>query len=284
MRRTILLVVFLLAIALVAFAQQINTWPPPKDGQTHLTYDVAHTAYHLTRTDGTFGNVLILDNSAEPGYPTTHDFSADSVNVDGQHAIITYHWNGSSYIVSSALDLDQDGHFSIGGGNGGGIVTDPNTGDTCIPYNANTNGTCNVPNSLHISQGGTISRYMGLATAGPGISTIVNAIDGSATGTVSNYPVWTTPLSGYGATDFYEVSWVGVVTSGAPSSLATAMWSFTEQSGPNSCSSPATPFSAVGDRLELTCRFYSVPNTPIRISVTMSGSPIYASDVRVMIH
>src|SRR5215469_2295080 len=119
MKRTVLLVVILLGIALVAFAQtQINTWTPPNDGQTHLSYDVAHRAYHLTRTDSTFGSVLIYDNSAEPGYPNTHDFSTDYVNVDGQHSIVTYHWNNltQAYIVSSSLDMDQDGHFSIGGG------------------------------------------------------------------------------------------------------------------------------------------------------------------------
>lgn len=287
MKRAILLVVILLAIALVAFAQtQINTWAPPNDGQTHLTYDVQHRTYHLTRTDNTFGNVLIFDNSAEPGYPNTHDFSADSVNADGQHSIVTYHWSNStqSYIVSSALDLDQDGHLSLGAGSGGGIATDPGTGDTCVPYNANANGSCNVSTSLHINQSGMVSQYLGLATAGRGISPIVSVVDGSATGTVNNYPVWTTPSSGYGATEFYEVSWVGVVTGPSLGTTAVATWTFTDPSGPNSCSSPLTPFGSVGNRLELTCHFYSVANTPIKVSVTTTGSPTYASNLRVIIH
>lgn len=287
MKRVILLVVILLGVALVALAQtQISAWAPPNDGQTHLTYDVPHRTYHLTRTDGTFGNVLIYDNSAEPGYPNTHDFSADVVNVDGQHSIVTYHWNSltQAYIVSSAIDLDQDGHFSIGGGNGGGIATDANTGDTCIPYNANANGACNVPNSLHIAAGGTITQYLGLATAGHGVSPIVNVVDGTATGSVGNYLVWTTPSTGYGAAEFYEVSWVGVVTSPSLGSTAVATWSFTDQSGPNSCSSPLTQFGAVGNRIELTCHFYSVPNTTIKMSVMTNGSPTYASNLRVIIH
>ena len=286
MKRTIMLVVILLGIALVALAQtQIDTWAPPNDGQTHLTYDVLHRTYHLTRTDGTFGNVLILDNSAEPGYPTTHDFSADAVNTDGQHAITTYHWNNSTqaYNLSSSLNLDQDGHFSLGAGSGGGIATDPGTGDTCIPYNANTNGSCNVSTSMHINQMGMVSQYLGVPTAGHGISTIVGVINGSATGTVTNYPVWTTPSSGYGATEYYEVSWVGVVTSPSLGATAVATWSFTDQSGPNSCSSPLTSFGSVGNRIDLTCHFYSVANTPIKISVTTNGNPTYGSNLRVII-
>lgn len=287
MKRIVLLVVILLAVALVALAQApINTWPPPNDAQTHLTYDVQHRTYHLTRTDGTFGSVMIYDNSAEPGYPNTHDFSTDAVNVDGQHSIVTYHWDNltQAYIVSSGLDMDQDGHFSLGGGNGGGIATDPNTGDTCIPYNANINGACNVPNSLHIAAGGTITQYLGLPTSGHGISPIVSVIDGSAMGSVANYPVWATPSSGYGAAEYYEISWVGVVTNPALGGTAVATWSFTDESGPNSCSSPVAPFSAVGNRIELTCHFYSVPNTPVKISVMTSGSPTYTSHVRVIIH
>jgi len=281
----ILLVVILLAVALVALAQQqVNTWPPPADGQTYLTYDTSHRTFHLTRNDGTFGSVLIFDNSAESGYPTTHDYSADMVNVDGQHSIVTFHWNGSSYIVSSSLDLDQDGHFSLGGGNGGGIATDPGTGDTCIPYNANANGACNVASSLHVSQYGNVSQYLGLPTVGRGISAIASVVNGSATGTVNNYLVWTTPSSGYGATEFYEVSWVGVVTSGSPGSLAAATWNFTDQSGPNSCSSPLVLFGNVGNRIELTCRFYSAANSQITISLRASGSPTYASNLRVLIH
>ena len=287
MKRVVLLVVILLGVALVALAQtQISAWAPPNDGQTHLTYDVQHRAYHLTRTDGTFGYVMIYDNSAEPGYPNTHDFSAEAVNVDGQHSIVTYHWNVAtqSYIVSSAIDLDEDGHFSLGAGNGGGIATDPNTGDTCIPYNANIIGACNVPNALHIAAGGTITQYLGLTTSGHGISPIVSVIDGSAMGSVANYLVWTTPSSGYGATEYYEVSWVGVVTSPSLGGNAVATWSFTDESGPNSCSSPLTPFGAAGNRIELTCHFYSVPNTPVKISVMTSGSPTYASHLRVIIH
>lgn len=287
MKRIVLLVVILLAVALVALAQtQIDTWAPPNDGQTHLTYDVQHRTYHLTRTDGTFGSVMIYDNSAEPGYPNTHDFSTDAVNVDGQRSMVTYHWNNltQAYVVSSAMDLDQDGHFSLGGGSGGGIATDPNTGDTCIPYNANVNGNCNVPNSLHIAAGGTITQYLGLPTAGHGISPIVSFIDGSATGSVGNYLVWTTPSSGYGATEFYELSWVGVVTTSSLGGTAVATWSFTDQSGPNSCSSPLSQFGAVGNRIELTCHFYSVPNSPVKISVMTNGNPTYGSNLRVIIH
>jgi len=285
-RRTILVVVFLLAFALVALAQQqIDKWPPPSDGATHQTYDASHLTYHLTRTDGTFGYVVIYDNSAAPGYPNTHDYSADAVNVDGQRNLGTFHWNGTQYVVSSLMDLDQDGHFSLGSSNGGGIASDPLTGDTCIPYNVLANGACNVPNAMHIAAGGTVTKYQGLATDGNGVSTIAKAINGSATGTVSNYLLWTTPPTGnYGATEYYELTWVGVVTNPAPGATATATWNFADESGANSCSSPWTAFGAVGNRLELTCRFFSVANTPIRISVVTNGSPTYASHARVIIY
>jgi hypothetical protein len=291
MKRTILLVVIVLALGIVALAQSgsIGTFPPPNNGSTGFTYESSNNTYHFTRTDGTFSGMVIFENSAAPGYPNTHDFSVDGVNVDGQRNLITYHYNHNlgSYGVSSLMDLDQDGHFSLGASGGGGIASDPYSGDTCIPYNALALGACNVPTSLHIDPSGRVSQYLGLSldSGANGTSTIARAINGTVTGTVSNYPVWTVPAKGYGASDFYELSWVGVVTSPANGAAATATWNFTDESGSNSCSSPLTAFGSVGNRLELTCRFYSIPNTPVNISVTtVSGSPTYASHLRVIIH
>ena len=293
MKRVILVVVFMLALGILATAQSggltIGTFPPLNNGMTSLTYQGSDNTFHFTRTDGTFSGVLIFDNSAEPGYPNTHDLSVDSVNVDGQRNIGTYHYdyNKAGYVVSSVMDLDQDGHFSVGGSGGGGIANDPYTGDTCIPYNVLANGACNVPSSLHIASNGKVSQYLGMAldSGANGVSTIVRAINGSATGTVTSYPVWTVPAKGYGASDFYELSWVGVVMSPSRGAAAVAAWNFTDSSGPNSCSSQLTAFGSVGDRLELTCRFYSVPGTPVTITVTtISGSPTYASNLRVIIH
>ena len=293
MKRTILVVVALLTLVIVALAQAqtgvIGTFPPPNNGTTGFTYQPSTNTYHFTRTDGTFSNMLVFENSAEPGYPFTNDFSADSVNVDGQRDLITYHYNTDkeSYAISSLLDLDEDGHFSLGSSSGGGIATDPGTGDTCIPYNALVNGACNVPAALHVASTGQISQYLGLPldTGGRGTSMIARAVNGSATGTVNDYLAWTTPAAGYGASDFYEVSWVGVVTTPSNGARAVATWNFTDESGPNSCSSVAMAFGAPGNRLELSCRFYSVPNTPVNLSVmTLGGNPTYASHLRVIIH
>lgn len=291
MKRTVLLFVCLLTIAVVALAQQqtgvIGTFPPPNNGATGFTYQASSNTYHFTRTDGTFSNVVVYDNSAEPGYPDTNDFSTDSVNVDGQRDLATYHYNAQQggYMLSSLLDLDEDSHFLLGAGSGAGIGSDPSTGDTCIPTNiAVGNNGCSVPNAMHWTIGGTVNRYQGLPTDGNGISTIVRVINGSATGTVSNYSVWTTPANGYGSMDFYEISWVGVVTGAVPGAAARAVWQFTDESGPNSCFSAAAPFGSVGNRLELTCHFYSVPNAPVTISVTtFAGSPTYASHLRVLV-
>src|SRR5208282_1442391 len=120
---------------------------------------------------------------------------------------------------------------------------------------------------------GAISQYLGLPldTGGNGTSMIARAINGSATGTVSNYPVWTTPSSGYGASDFYEISWIGVITTPAFGARANATWNFTDESGPNSCSSGATAFGTPGNRIELTCRFYSMANTQVSLSATTIG-------------
>jgi hypothetical protein len=293
MKRTILLVVFFLTVGLVTLAQAqtgtIGTFPPPNNGTTGFTFQPSTSTYHFTRTDGTFSNMLVFDNSAEPGYPNTNDFSADGVNVDGQRELVTYHYNTQTgtYGISSLLDLDEDGHFALGSSSGGGIGSDPSTGDTCIPINVLSNGTCNVTGALHINSQGTVSQYLGLPldSSGHGTSMIARSVNGSATGTVTNYPVWTTPASGYGASDFYEVSWVGVVTTPAFGAKATATWNFTDESGPNSCSSATTPFGAPGNRIELTCRFYSMANTPVSLSVTtLGGSPTYASHLRVLIH
>jgi len=293
MKRVILLLAAVLSIVMVAAPQTTTTgnFPPPNNGSTALTYQSSNSTYHFTRTDGTFSNVLVFDNSSSPGYPLTNDFSADSVNVDGQRDMITYHYDSStqSYQRSSLLNLDQDGHFALGSSSGGGIASDPATGDTCIPYNILANveqPVCNVPSSLHINTQGKLSQYMGLPldAGGNGTSTIAKAINGSASGTVSNYLAWTTPANGYGATEYYEVSWVGVVTSPASGNTAVATWNFTDESGPNSCSSGLVTFGSVGNRLELTCRFFSAPNTPVSITVSMAGNPTYASHFRVIIH
>jgi hypothetical protein len=293
MKRAILLFVLVLTIAVVALAQSTNTtigtFPPPNNGATGFTYQPSSRTYHFTRTDGTFSNVLVFDNSLEVGYPETNDFSADSVNVDGQRDLITYHYNTSlaAYVISSALNLDQDNHFSIGSSSGGGIGSDSSTGDTCIPIDVLANGPCNVPTALHINTAGVISRYKGLTldSGGNGSSMIARAINGTVTGTVNNYLALTTPASGYGATEYYEVSWSGVVTGAASGAVASATWSFTDESGPNTCSSQQAAFGALGNRLELTCHFYSIPNTPIYVSViTANGSPTYASHLRITIH
>jgi hypothetical protein len=282
----------LLGIAIVALAQAqttgIGTFPPPNNGQTGFTYQASSNTYHFTRTDGTFSGVVVYDNSGTPGFPNANDFSMDAVNTDGQRELITYHFNNrtGNYERSSALNLDQDYHFDLGSYSGGGIGSNA-AGDTCIPTNILANGPCNVPTSLHINTQGAVSQYLGLPLdpGGHGTSTIARAVNGNATGTVSNWLAWTTPASGYGGSDFYEVSWVGVVTSGATGTSAVATWTFTDESGPNSCSSVNTAFGFVGNRLELTCRFYSIPNTPVSISVTtMGGSPTYASHLRVIIH
>lgn len=290
-RKTGVLVGFLLFLSLVAFAQSTNytigSFPPPNNGATALTYQ-APNVYHYTRTDGSFGPVVIYDNSATPGFPATNDFSMDSVNTDGQRDLATYHYNSEKgvYGISSLLDLDQDSHFILGAASGAGIGSDPSTGDTCIPSNilVGNNG-CSLANAMHWNIGGTVDKYQGLPTDGNGISTIVKVINGGATGTVDNYLVWTTPSSGYGASEFYEASWVGVVTSPAFAATAVATWNFTDESGPNSCSSQRTAFASVGNRLELRCVFYSQPNTPVSISVTtLGGNPTYGSHLRLLIH
>jgi hypothetical protein len=293
MKRVILLLAVVLTVVMVAVPQPpaggIGYFPPPNNGTTGFTYQPSSNTYHFTRTDGTFSNVLVFDNSLTPGFPNTNDFSADSVNTDGQRDMITYHYNSatSSYQKSSLLNLDQDGHFALGSSSGGGIGSDPSSGDTCIPVNILANGPCNVPSSLHINSQGKFSQYQGLPLdgGGNGMSTIVKAVNGTASGSVNNYLAWTTPATGYGATEFYEVSWVGVVTSPAPGTTAAVTWNFIDESGPNSCSSPLAVFGSVGNRLELTCRFYSSPNTPVSVSVlTMGGSPTYGSHLRVIIH
>jgi len=293
-QKAAVLVAFVLGLGLVAFAQSGGGWtiqpfPPPNNSGTASAFTFqSPNVYHFTRTDGAFGPVVIWDNSATPGYPYTNDFSMDSINVDGQRDLATYHYNAKtgSYGVSTLLNLDQDSHFILGAATGAGIGSDPHTGDTCIPSSISIgqNG-CNLANAMHWTIDGTVNKYQGLATDGNGISTIAKVLNGSVTGGVTNFPVWTTPASGYGAADYYEVSWVGVVTGASPNTTAVATWSFTDESGPNFCTSAQVGFGGVGNRLELTCRFFSVPNSPISFSLgTFGGSPTYVSHVRVLIH
>ena len=268
------------------------TFPPPNTGATTLTYKTSNNTFHFTRTDGVFSNMVIFDNSADPCFAQgSNDFTGIASNSDGQTNFETFHNAGScgtpSYIVSSLLDLDQDSHFVLGAGTATGIGSSPTTFDTCIPTNITVGADgCSIANALHINTGGTIIKYQGLTLGGNGIIGLGTPTDGSASGTVTSFVAWTTPATGYGAAAFYEVSWVGTVSSAGAGETATATWNFTDETGANSCTSGSVPFGATHVRIDLTCRFFSAANTQVKLTVTTSTgtTPTYTSHIRINIH
>lgn len=278
-----------------------DVYPPNGSTGANLSHSSSNGAYYVTRMDGQFSCAWYWVNKNTPGFPTNYDYDCVSINSDGQLNQETWHWNGSSYILSSRLRLDQNTEIGLAagtgsGGNGGGIATDQNTSQTCIP--AALTASCSIVTAERWTNTGFAVSYLGQATAGNGraipIYSNVNASVGLPLGATTLFT--TPPASGNTATTYgsapqlyFAKGWIRV-TGGSPTAGATCTPSFTVTDGGSSrtvtaaVSPAASNCGAVGNVISYQASWVSDVNTAVQISVSASaGTPTVNSSLKITI-
>jgi hypothetical protein len=167
--------------------------------------------------------------------------------------------------------------MSLGAGNGGGITTDPNTGNTCIPYNANAPGQCNVPTALTINTAGQVASYFGQATAGTGLG--IKVWEGSAlvTGTWGPNTIFTTPTgpTGYGASpQQYQIMGYISTANASGGAICYVQISYTDDTGANSQQSPNFNCGSVGQNYGYNFIFRATPGTAVQLKTNTTNASV----------
>jgi hypothetical protein len=282
-----------------ARAQYVTSGNPT---QTTLGYNGSNPAgYLLTQHDQGFNGVLYITSTGGVG-PSNANADASgnylayhvvSVNIDNQvnyetwscfipgGSGCTYQSTGTpTYVISSRMQLDSDGHFALGSGSGGGIASDPTTGNTCIPYNANQLGACNVPTALNINPTGAIVTYLGQNTAGTGIGIKVYEGSSTLTGNFGPYTIFTTPSgsSEYGSNP-QQYQMIGYISTANNNAGATcyAKVLYTDDTGPNSAQTSPFKCAAVGQNsgsAGFNFTFRALPGTTIQTQVFSSAGTV----------
>jgi hypothetical protein len=297
----VLIAAFALLGATRAQAQFLTTGDT---AQTTLTYSSTNPAgYLLTQHDQGFNGVLYITSTGGVG-PANANSNASgdylayhvvSVNTDNQvnyetwscfipgGSGCTYLTTGTpTYTISSRMQLDSDGHFALGSGSGGGIASDPTTGNTCIPYNANQLGACNVPTALNINTTGVISKYLGQNTAGSAIGIKVYEGSSTLTGNFGPYTIFTTPTgtSGYGANpqQYQMIGYISIANDN-PGATCYAKVLYTDDTGPTSAQTSSFKCASIGQNsgsAGFNFNFRAVPGTPIQTQIfSTSGNVQY---------
>jgi hypothetical protein len=241
-----------------------------------VTYDPANQWVMFTDPTGTWHAPLAITNSAAPKNSAV-EFT---VNTDDQFVIQTY----GAGNPESFLDIDTDGSASLFGSGqgvgGGGVGVEAVTGDTCIP---STRPAPCSPTSLRVGSNGIVDGYLGQATSGNGISTLLYSVDATLTGTFGPYTIYTTKASGYGSGGMYRLTGYMTVTSAAPGTSMQFVVDYADESGFQAENSGLpVPFQGVRDKLPFSIVFYCRPGQPIDIStVATGGSPNYTLHLRL---
>jgi len=237
-----------------------------------MTYSPQNQWVLFTDKTGTWHAPLALTNSAAPS-DSVVEFT---VNTDDQFLVQVYS-NGNP---ESFLDLDTDGSASLYGSSGGGIGVDSATGDTCLP--STKVAPCSA-NALRINADGVVDQYIGQATAGNGISTILYSADATLTGSFGPYTLFTTNASGYASSGMYRLTGYMTVTSSSSGATMQFVADYTDESGVQSQSTGLpVSFQGVGDKLPFSFVFYCESGKPITISTSVAGgNPTYTIHLRL---
>jgi hypothetical protein len=123
---------------------------------------------------------------------------------------------------------------------------------------------------------GALIKYQGLAAlAGHGLPFIVYGATDANSPSLSNYTIFTTPPSGYGAANLYRISFYSVETTAVSGAALSYTVSYADESGANSQSSRTLDMSSVGARSVYTTTFCAVAGSTIQISTTLVNSPVF---------
>lgn len=237
-----------------------------------MSYDPKNEWVLFTDHTGTWHAPLAMTNSAAP----SNSVVEFTLNTDDQFVIQTY----ANDNPKSALDVDVDGSASLYGSAGGGVGVEAATGDTCIP--SIRVSPCGAT-SLRVGTNGVVKQYLGQATAGNGIPTILYYADATLTGSFGPYTIFTTNATGYASSGMYRLTGYMTVTGAATGSTMQFLTGYTDESGVQAQNTGLpVPFQGVGDKLPFSFVFYAQAGTPITIStVTASGNPTYTIHLRL---
>ena len=249
-----------------------------------VSYVPGYNWVQFTDQTGTWHAPLALHNSAAPS-DSVVEFT---VNTDDQFVLQAY----AGGQPRSLLDVDTDGSAALIGSAGGGIAVEAATGDTCMPTGPTGGGALCSPTALRVAPDGIVKQYLGQATAGYGISTIVYSADATLTGSFGPYTIFTTNNSGpgtpntlppYASSGMYRLTGYMTVTGAAPGATMQFVGGYTDESGQKyqNTGLPA-PFQNVGDSLPFTFVFYCQGSAPITIAtIVAGGNPTYTIHLRL---
>lgn len=236
-----------------------------------MSYDPKNDWVLFTDRTGTWHAPLAMTNSAAP----SNSVVEFTLNTDDQFVIQTY----ASDNPESALDVDVDGSASLYGSAGGGVGVDAATGDTCIP--SIRIAPCSAT-SLRVGTNGVVKQYLGQATAGNGIPTILYYADATLTGSFGPYTIFTTNASGYASSGMYRLTGYMTATAASTGSTMQFVTDYTDESGIQVQNTGLPiPFQSVGNDLPFSFVFYSQAGTPITISMIAAGNPTYTIHLRL---
>jgi len=253
---------------------------------TTLTYDTNHYAYIYSQGGGFSPVMFIVPDAATQTCPTCYHTIA--VNVDNQTNYTTYNTALFPNTFSSALRLDQDGSLGLAAGAGGGIATDPSTGNTCIPPTVASISCNGATNSLHISNSGLVNSYLSAATTGNGIGIeVYSSVDTELSGSLGATTIFTTPATYNGSTtqrQEYHAHGYMEMTSAAPGATCSVVIGYTHLGNARSVVTPAAACGTLGSAVPYDLTFVADPGTAVNIAVSISsGSPTYLSSLKVLL-
>jgi hypothetical protein len=215
---------------------------------------------------GQIGMPLTFMNAASQ----STSFAQVTQTADGHWQLQVFH-SGS---LQTKLDARADGPISLASkalNNSIGVGPDALS---CVgqPY-ADENGNCVATG---FATGGMVVRYRNLASiAGDGFPFIVYGASAASSPNLTNYVLFTTPTTGYGAATLYRITFYSVETGVAPEGTLTYTVSYTDESGTNSQTSEAFPMATSGAKAVYTTLFSAVGGTNITISTALGSSPLF---------
>jgi hypothetical protein len=226
------------------------------------------------------------------GEPGEHQLELD---IDG-----TYYFKGYCSGLRNEEIFDNQGNITFFGSTSGtlagGWAVDYTNGDTCIVYinhdgtQPSNAGTCGDVATRFNNITGLVTQYAGMASAsnptGPassGFPFILRSIDANQTGSVTNYPIYTTAASGYGGPGMYRLEAYIVEMAAAPNATMQFTVSYNDgQANQTLMSGPPVLFDTQGYFVNFSQPFYVTGNASVLVSTVTTNSPAYHAVLRLI--
>jgi hypothetical protein len=232
----------------------------------------------LSRSDGTAAPVMYISNSAASPNPAS-TFTVAYLNTDGEFHFDTYYNNN----VSSSLVLDVDSHVSlyalVSGVAQGGICTDFNNGDTCIPTN-NLGRPAAFSTRFSVSTG-LVTKYGGQTVLLGGLVAIISQGSSTLTTALTNFVMVTTNASGYCSAGLYKVDITIQCAGASAGATVNVSVGYTSSIGAAIQASGAKPCAVTTDAFTHSVVVDAAAASDIKVSTTLANSPNYKISFRI---